>query len=417
VNDKQIIAPLVNEILALANDKKQEYKKKLWAGHQALKKTDKIPVCVYYEGIPDTHWKLMLGANFLKCKDRFARGLESGLRKRLWIANNVPDDHIVWPELTVSAMYKTPISWGVDLKWEGSEHSEDTDLEAKRIIAIFGDGIDVSKLNFTDQVVDNDATNTRKEQAADLVDNRLSVNVNYASTGFIPFDLAVRMCGIENMLYNVIDAPDKVHALMDYITSAFEKNHINRNTTGAINCRPDRTGAYAINNMRVHSAYLAPDFKDRKPNLTDEWVYISAQTSSGLSPTMYNEFVHQYNCRLAKYFTNKTVYYHGCECLDKKVDIISTLPNLRRFHVSPWSTVKVAAEKFGDKVVLETHAHPGKVFFGYTKDDMKKEVQAIVDTAGTTNIDINLSDIHSINNNPQLLIQWAEAAQEVSNRK
>jgi hypothetical protein len=164
----------------------------------------------------------------------------------------------------------------------------------------------------------------------------------------------------------------------------------------------------------VHCAYIPPDFEPAEPRLRHEWAYISAQTSSGLSPAMFAEFVHPYNVRLARYFPNQTVYYHGCEKLDHKLDVLATLPNLRRFHVSPWSSVEAAREKFRGNVVLEVHAHPGRVFFGCSPREMKQEVQRLVRAAGGVPLDINLSDIHSVNDDPRLLTRWAEAAQEVA---
>ena len=96
------------------------------------------------------------------------------------------------------------------------------------------------------------------------------------------------------------------------------------------------------------------------------------------------------------------------------MDVLSTLPNLRRFHVSPWSSVEAAREKFQGRVVLEVHAHPGRVFFGYSPEDMKEEVERLILAAEGVPLDLNLSDIHSVNGDPRLLIQWAEAAQEVA---
>ncbi|MEI6846364.1 MAG: hypothetical protein WCK36_04875, partial [Candidatus Firestonebacteria bacterium] len=128
---------------------------------------------------------------------------------------------------------------------------------------------------------------------------------------------------------------------------------------------------------------------------------------------MYAEFVHPYNEKLAALFTEKTVYYHGCEPLDRKASAIKTLSNLRRFHISPWSDIKTIREATGDAFVYEVHDHPGKVFFGMSKDDMKGSIKKLVEAAQGSIFDLNLSDIHNLNGNPLCLRDWAEAAQEV----
>ncbi|MFH1824521.1 MAG: hypothetical protein ABH873_04775 [Candidatus Firestonebacteria bacterium] len=408
----EILKPLVDELLQLSSTQINEQKKKMWAEHQSLSRNTKIPVCVYYECIPDSQWKLMLGENFLKSESNLGKKIEFDLRKRLWMAKNVPDDHIVLPFIVVKSILAQDVNWGVPLKWVGSGESDTPDLEAKRIEPPFKEKINLNKLKFADIEIDEKANSVLVEEANKLVEGRVPVFIYYHNLEYSPFDKAVEFRGLENLLYDVIDVPNEVHSLMDFIVTNYEKHHKNREEKGWINCI-SIDSKYKLVSFRVHSAFLSKDFNPKKPRLCDEWAYIAAQTSSGLSPTMYEEFVQPYNVRLARFFTNNTVYYHGCENLDKKINAISTLPNLRRFHVSPWSSVKVAQEKFKESVVLEIHTHPGKVFFGFTKEDMKSDIKKLVEEAKGSIFDLNLSDIHSVNNNPKLLTMWAEAAQEI----
>ncbi|MEE9306750.1 MAG: hypothetical protein V3V57_04370, partial [Spirochaetia bacterium] len=66
-----------------------EKRKKMWADHQALQQTEKVPICVWYEFIPEPQWELMLGRGYLKCRSVLARDIERELRKRLWAAKHV----------------------------------------------------------------------------------------------------------------------------------------------------------------------------------------------------------------------------------------------------------------------------------------------------------------------------------------
>lgn len=412
--DKDILNPLVDQILNIAAEPRMGRRKRMWADHQALRRTEKVPVCVWYEFIPDPQWELMLGRGLPKCRSPLAREMEWNLRKRLWAAENVPDDHIVWPTVTISPTIARELDWGVRFSMAGSDEKVDDPLEAKRYIPAFPDRIEPERLCFKDWLIDEKATARSVEQARELTGDRLQIAVAYPDLGFSPFDHAVGMRGLEKLMFDVVDAPNLVHRLMDIITSAFEQHHRNREQKGWLNVVPSSDGRYTQVGFRVHCAYIPPDFEPAEPRLRHEWAYISAQTSSGLSPAMFAEFVHPYNVRLARYFPNQTVYYHGCEKLDHKLDVLATLPNLRRFHVSPWSSVEAAREKFRGNVVLEVHAHPGRVFFGCSPREMKQEVQRLVRAAGGVPLDINLSDIHSVNDDPRLLTRWAEAAQEVA---
>ena len=409
--EKEILKPLVEELLKFALLPVQERKKKMWAEHQAFKKTEKVPVSVYYEGIPSTQWELILGKDFLKNESALAREIELDLRKKLWMIKNVPDDHIVWPMITIMAKVSRQADWGVPIKWVGTDENDKNPEHARMLEPPFKDSIEIERIKFTDMDIANRETVKMINLASELVDGKLSVFANYDNLGYSPFDRAVEFRGLENLLVDAYDAPEKVKDLMQIITEALLRHHKNREEKGWLNS-PTVDNKYLAFPMRVHAAYLREGFDLRKLKLCDEWAYISAQTSSGFGPEMYAEFVQPYDKKLAEFFTNKTVYYHGCESLDQKARVIKTLPNLRRFHISPWSSVRAIREETQDKFVYEVHDHPGKVFFGMTKEDMKKAIKELTDEAKGSVFELNISDIHNINGNPLLLRDWAEAAQE-----
>ncbi len=415
--DARVLRPLVDRTLQLSLGREQKEKKTLWAEHQALRKTEKIPVAVHYDGIPKPQWEFMFGKDHLKTKSILAREIEFDLKRSLWMAENVPDDHIIWPSIIVPAVISQSVDWGVPLKWSGRNEDIDNPLEAKRIIPPFVGEINVGRLQLTDMIVNEVATYLRVQEATELVAGKLYVHVHYPNLGHSPFDLAVTMRGIQEIMYDVVDSPNRVHSLMDFITGAHQSHHRRREQKGWINCAPTGDCRYVRVGFRVQCAFPHRNFNPQIPRLCDEWAYISAQNSGSLSPKMYEEFVHPYNVRLSKHFVNQTVYYHGCECLDNKLNIIERLPNLRRFQVSPWSSVQAAKEKFEGKVILEVHAHPGKVFFGSTREDMRSDLKQLVSDSEGVPIDLNLSDIHSFNENPNLLTIWAEEAQKVAHKK
>jgi hypothetical protein len=129
---------------------------------------------------------------------------------------------------------------------------------------------------------------------------------------------------------------------------------------------------------------------------------------------MYEEFIHPYNCQLAELFPNQTVYYHGCECLDQKLEIIATLPNLRRHHVSAWSSVALATEQYQGAVVLEVTTHPNLIALGASRDEMEREMVDLVRAADGHPMNLSITDIHNLGGDPDHLRIWAEAAQAVA---
>ena len=406
--DVEVLRPLVDRVLLLSQRPSEAAKKKLWADHQVQKPGPRAPVTVYYEGIPSPQWEFTLGRDALLCEGPLARHIERDLRTRIWMAENVCDDHIVWPSVVVHTPVVERRGWGVELKWRESG----LELGAKGYDPPFRDGIDVGRLSIPEYDFDETAVNDRLSETQELTSGKLDVHPDYAHMGYAPFDISTRMRGMEGLLLDVALEPDKVTALMEFITTAMERHDQRREEHGWVNVHPDRSGTYQQVGFRVHCAYLEDGFNARKPKLADEWVYLSAQTSAGLGPRDFERFVHPYSARLARPFEQGTVYYHGCERLDDKLSILAQLPNLRRFHVSPWSSLEKACEQFQGKVVLEVHDHPGKVFFGSTADDTRARIRELLEIADGHPMDLNLSDIHSINGNPDLLKQWATIARE-----
>jgi len=409
MTDAGILKPLAARLLDLAGRAEEGAKKELWARHNALLPTGKIPVCVTFEGIPGKQWELMFGAGFVRCEGALARSIESDLRRRIWAAENIGDDHIVWPAVFVGAASSGGRDWGVELEWAGSGE----ELGARRVVAPFEDGIDLSKLRRPETAVDEEATALRLEEAAELTGGMLAVAPSYPGLGESPFETAVRMRGMERIFFDVYDAPELVHGMMEFITEATLADHLHRAERGWVNCAIDESGRYQMLARWRHLCAFAPP-EEKRGAIAAEWPYVSAQSASGLGPEMYGEFVHRYNSRIAELFTRGNVYYHGCECLDAKLGVIGTLPNLRRHHVSPWSSVEKAAAHYAGRVVLEVHSHPGEVFFGWTKTEMRAELKRLVAEASGRPMSLNLSDIHSVNGEPATLGRWASIAQEVS---
>ena len=409
-SDKNLLKPLVEKVLELAARAEEDKKKELWARHNALLSTDKIPVCVTFEGIPGQHWDAMFGEKHLKCKSDLAKEIEFYLKRRIWAAENIPDDHVVWAAMSTSAVVAKDYDWGVKLEWQKS----DNDLGARHIIAPFEEKIELDRLKPPLTTIDDAATKKKLEEMAELVGGKLLIWPRYETLGESPFEHAVTMRGMEKIFFDVFDNPELLKGMMEFITNATVADHRQREKNGWLNCPADPSGRYQMIPVLRHIAgYLPEGFHKRKPLLSDEWAYVSAQSAMGLGPEQYEEFVHRYDCKIAELYTNKTVYYHGCECLDQKLDVIATLPNLRRHHVSPWSSVALAAEKYRNSVNLEVHAHPGKVMMGSTPEEMRQEVEGLVKGAGGHRMNLNLSDIHSVNGKPETLKIWAKIAQDV----
>ncbi len=406
--EREILRPLVERILELAALPEQESKKRMWTEHQALRRRGPSPVCVYFEGIPDKQWECMFGAEWLRSGDARARSIEGDLRKRIWMAENVPDDHIVWPSVIVEMPLAVRRDWGVNFRMKKTD-----ELAAGAFAAPMREGIDLGRLRRPRYEYRQADVAETVERARELVGEKLTVHRGFHGMGFYaPFDVATHMRGMEKLLLDVAMFPAEVERLVDFITEVAVACDMERAEKGWLNVFAEDGGRWQRVGFRVHCAELGGDYAGRAPVLSDEWHYLSQQCSAGLGPEHYARLVQPSNVRLAEYLTRGTVYYHGCERLDDKMEILAGTPNLRRFHVSPWSSLPRAVEVFGGKVVLEVHDHPGKVFFGATKDEIRAGVRRLVKESQGHPMDLNISDIHSFGGRPELLTLWAQIARE-----
>jgi hypothetical protein len=203
----------------------------------------------------------------------------------------------------------------------------------------------------------------------------------------------VDLIGIEAILYGVVDDPAFIHEMMEFVTEGFIGYHKAREALGDVS-------AEETWKRRIHYEVLPDDAGPLK--LGQSWSYMSAQSLCGLSPQMYSEFLQPYHVRLADILGDRRLYYHGYEDLTRKIPIIRELPDLRRFHVSPWTDLAKAVDQLERDFVLEVHSHPAETTLVHTPDQMREDLERIMSIGGDSVMDINLSDIETVNGDPSV---------------
>jgi len=215
----------------------------------------------------------------------------------------------------------------------------------------------------------------------------------------------VLLHGAEQILYDVYDRPAFLHQLMDRITDGIIQYETEREAAGAVNVEAG---------LLLHEPWDEfPDETERR--LSSAWAYLSAQSSAPLGPEQFAEFVQPYVNRLAELFWK--IYYHGCEDLGKKVAGLRDTPNLKHFHVSPWTALgDIVPQLRGRKVAMEVHAHPTNVLFVWGEKDIRAEARRRMDEAEDVPFDYVLCDLQTIDGADGKLEMWCDIAMEESYR-
>jgi hypothetical protein len=261
---------------------------------------------------------------------------------------------------------------------------------------------DIERLRGPRYEIDRGETARIVERAQALTGGALPVVVRTDEMHWGPFEYAVRLRGIENLLFDVYDAPEFVHRLMGAITDGLISYQKEREAAGDVSTAVSGFG---------HVPYDEAPESLRK-RLKGMWAYIHAQSSASLSPEMYAEFVHPSNCRLAELVGR--AYYHGCEDLSRKCRTIKTLPNLRLFHISPWTPAEPVISELGSGFAYEIHSHPANVVFGEGRAKIRSELERMEAAAGGTSHVLTLADIETFAGHYDRVAYWADTAREIA---
>ncbi|HUU43525.1 MAG TPA: hypothetical protein VMX57_07085, partial [Planctomycetota bacterium] len=347
-----LLVDLAEEVNAFWRSPEMDRRKSLWVKLFRGERPAKPPVKVapFMTWGYDLVWQRLIGEDRFRFKSGLARHLEVQLRKKLYKFGNFRDDDVVAPTVWVPAKEVTPADamWGVQIR---RTHPDEVGGAYKPVPVIVEES-DLDRITLPHFERDRAADEAAIEEARELVDDRVPVKCYNRRISYAPYEVAVLLRGAEPLLYDVYDRPAFVHRLMDRLTDGMVQHEKEREAAGAFDVEEGTL---------LHEPWdVFPE--GREQELAAAWVYLSAQSAAPLGPEMFAEFVQPYIDRLARLFAK--VYYHGCEDLGGKIATLRDTPNLRHFHVSPWTALAdVVPQLRGRKVAMEVHAHPTNVLF------------------------------------------------------
>jgi hypothetical protein len=434
-----LIRDLADEVLAVWRSAPIQARRRMWARHIRGEKVEKVPVIVFLIWGDRALWDEVMPAE-VASTDPLAASIEYQLKQKLWKWRSIPDDDLIrpWVALTLPRPPDMGPLWGIELPQERT-----AERGSSRPMPVIAGPADLRRLAQPRFRWDEAKRAELVARARELLDDKLPIFFEASEMGESPFEHARRMCGMEALFLGVLDRPEFVHAVMEFVTEGTVAYHREREAAGFVSaeeswrrCKvrwdevPDRRTAGSSPTGAQPGKGLKPlGLGARQPDagaageegqgrgglrLKDVWAYVSAQSAAPLSPKQYEEFIQPYHERVAEIFGK--VYYHGCEDLTAKMDIIARLPNLRRFHVSPWTDLAVAARKLGRQFIIEKHLHSPNVLFAFTPGEMREELRQALDVGRDLVMEIHLSDITTVEGDRERLIRWAAVAQEEAER-
>ena len=95
------------------------------------------------------------------------------------------------------------------------------------------------------------------------------------------------------------------------------------------------------------------------------------------------------------------------------MDLVLSLPNLRRFVCSPWTDLGKLAQAVGSRYSIEWRQKATDVAYAPDLTPIRKHLEHGLRLARGRPILIVLQELETVNHNPRRLPEWAALAKEV----
>jgi hypothetical protein len=401
-SDREVLRRLAREVADIAPLSDQTDTIALWKGLNGLKP---VRPMVMIDQIP-WHEMDVDGELGLRCTDDFCRGLETRLRRSLYLWKHMRVDAVVEATIDVPKVIRGT-GFGVGVVDDQAVDDPSNDVVGHYYHDQLPDEADVGRIRTPEVHLDEKATAESEELAHEIFDGLLTVRMQGALPTYAPWDILVQWRGVEAILYDLVERPAFMHHLVERLTQCqlglldqLEQQGLLGWGQGIIHC----TGAYA-------DELPAPGFDSAHPRARDLWTFGMSQIFSAVSPAMHEEFEVPY---LSRWFERFGLCYYGCcEPLDKKMNMIRKLPNVRKISMSPWVDVETGAREIGRDYVFSRKPSPALLATDTWKPQAVeadlRETLAACKRHGCP-VELILKDISTVRYEPQRLWEWAKIA-------
>lgn len=382
MSDKTVLRELASRYAEFARSEENREKIRL---HRGVNDLEMIRPIVLIDELP---WEEMEtdGELALQCEDEDYRSLEQELRRSLYKLKHMPADLALPDYIGVGkVIHSTGIGVEVEEERIGKNNGGISSHKYHNIFLEKGPDM----LHNPVITYDEKETLRRFTKIGEAVGDILPVKITGQPTGYDlgckTWDTIAMLMGAEDLLMGLVEEPEFMHRLVERLTDIF------------------------LNTVKQYE-----EQNHGHNNLKKVWGRGLAQILAAVSPAMHDEFDIQYMIRAMEPFGY--VYYGCCEPLDKKIDILEQIPNLRNISITPWADINTAAERIGSRYVISCKPNPAQLSLGkLDRDAVYKELSGILASCKKhgCSFELVLKDISTVNGNPESLFAWERIAMEL----
>jgi hypothetical protein len=349
----------------------------------------------------------------LQCEDEFLRSLECQLRQRLYRFHHIRGDWVMHNEVTISRAihYQMgPATHEQTLVTDADDgvcsHHYDDQLPDEQAL---------DRIAMPVVTVDEALDRKRFEMAANIFGDILPVRLRGLDPSYSvhggPWDRITTLRGADNVIQDLADRPDftrkviaKFAAMWNSMIDQYERLGLYEADCPMVHC----TGAYS-------DELPSKDYDGQHAKAKDIWIFGLAQIFAVVSPEMHDEFEIQPMKPVLERFG--LVYYGCCDPMDRKIDILRKIRNVRKVSVSPWADAERAAANIAGAYVFSAKPNPSYVAMDtFDPELVRKELKHIVSVCRKycTPCELILKDVSTVRHQPERLRTWERIAHEVA---
>jgi len=348
----------------------------------------------------------------LRCDDAWARGIETDFRRLLYNWEHLRADMIVSDYLPSPIIVRGE-DFGIGEQVEILQTDAASDIVSRRFIPQIVEPEDVEKIRMPELALDEEATAAEFEQRSELFSDILPVRkVGMKHHWFTPWDNLIRFWGVEQAMMDLVLRRDMVNAGVSRWVEASLKLVEQWEALNVLSLNNDNTrigsGAYGYT-KDLPGAPFDPD-RVRAKNL---WGCSNAQVFSEVSPEMHWEFALRHEMRFLERWG--LTYYGCCEPLDRKMDLLRRIPNLRKVSMSPKADPARGAEALGRDYVYSMKPNPAILAEdAWSLERARADLRDALEKTRGCNVEIIMKDISTVRYEPRRLWEWTRMALETA---
>lgn len=405
--DRDVLRRLAAQLAELATLPVQQERRLGWTRVNDLQRGVKPMILVREEP-----WNEFAEHDDLRlcCQDSFLRQNEFSMRMLLFKWKNFQGDMIINPYWPLQKQTTFDCSCSLKIEEDTIAYDPKGGIKSHRYHTLFNQPEDLQRIRMLKIEYDEKTTLERLQLMQDCFGDLLPIRLQ--GLGFLSFAVWDRIAMWYNptdLLQDLILKPEWMHAIVSRYTEAmlYQLDQLDQQHL----LRVSNEDAIGSGGLGYVSDLPGENFQPECVHPFNQWGNSMPQIFSDVSPAMHEEFALQYERRWMERFGLN--YYGCCEPLHLKVDILKSVPNLRKVSCCPRANLERMAAEIQGRWVISVKPNPAAVAgcdFSETsiREGFRRQLEIIGDLPG----EFIFKDISTCCYDPTRITRWVQALQD-----